>query len=141
MQIPMVRYLFRSDGRLALIDFGCVKRFSLPFIRDYSILGNSILDDDQVSLIRVARDMGMLVSEDPESAAALWDFAQGVKEGPFDRRPFLCGGPSDTLVKDVRRPEATIVASRYEATPGYYLSTSISMGTYSMLCRFGHQAN
>lgn len=134
-------YLFRSDGRVALIDFGCVKRFSLQFIHDYSILGNSILDDDRDGLIRIAREMGMLVSEDPESAAALWNFAQGIR-APFDQRPFQCGGPSDSLAKDVRKLGKGLLLHQDIRPPRdiIFLHRAL-MGTYSMLCRFGHQAN
>lgn len=40
-------YLFREDGRVVFLDFGCVRRFEEPFIETWKALARTILDGDR----------------------------------------------------------------------------------------------
>lgn len=55
-------YLFRNDGRLGLIDFGCVKTLSPEFAANLSILYRSMVHDRTDLLLDTYRGLGMLDS-------------------------------------------------------------------------------
>jgi len=40
-------YLFREDGRVTFLDFGCIRRFPAEFIESWKVVAKSVLDDDK----------------------------------------------------------------------------------------------
>ena len=133
-------YLFHSDGRVSLIDFGCVKRLSMSFMHDYAMIANAIVDDDYEKMVAAAREMDLLTTDSPESAQALWEFVQTIR-GPFDGE-FVCGGPEDRLAEGIRSKGKSLMAHKDIQPPRdiLFLHRTL-MGTYSMLCKFSHTAN
>lgn len=40
-------YLFRDDGRVTFLDFGCIRRFEPAWIENWKAVARSVLDDDK----------------------------------------------------------------------------------------------
>jgi predicted unusual protein kinase regulating ubiquinone biosynthesis (AarF/ABC1/UbiB family) len=59
-------YLFHPDGRLSVLDFGCVKRISGEFAAMLPCILGAYLDDDPKALFTAYRALGMLHGEDGE---------------------------------------------------------------------------
>lgn len=53
-------YLFTEDGRVAFLDFGCVKRFSPEMITSWRGMAKAILDDDLEQLQRYGTELGLV---------------------------------------------------------------------------------
>jgi len=53
-------YLFREDGKLGLIDFGCVKTLTPRFAVNLSTLYKSVVAFDTETLLDTYRELGML---------------------------------------------------------------------------------
>jgi len=134
-------FLFRSDGSVSLIDFGCVKRLSSRFMHDYSNLANGVIDDDYDAMVSAAKSMGMLTSESTETAQALWNFAKVVR-APFEDPSFVCGGEADRLAAGIRSEGKALIPFTDIQPPRdvIFLHRTL-LGTYSMLCKFKHTAN
>ena len=112
-------YLFEDDGRVGLVDFGCVKRFDPYWIAHYARAAVSALGRDQDGLVAACWELGAWNGTDAEDAELLWDFADtmcvGFRDGPKtlgpdherfmdDMRPVLkrfVARPSVTIPKDV----------------------------------------
>ena len=74
-------FLFRNDGRIGVLDFGCVKRFPRSFRDDLLRLFRARLDNDEETLIRQYRALDILQDDhDPDQQeyllSLLADFGQ-----------------------------------------------------------------
>lgn len=94
-------YLFEPDGRVGLLDFGCVKRFDEFWIGRYCRLAVRAIERDREGAIAEAREMGALVVSNPRAEDALWTFldalASHLRTGPFE-----IGSDQDRIVHNVR---------------------------------------
>lgn len=52
-------YLIQEDGTLAVIDFGCVRRFSKKFVNAFPVLLKAYKDDDPETLFAAYRQINM----------------------------------------------------------------------------------
>ena len=52
-------YLF-ADGKLVLLDFGCVKRYSPSFVEGWKAMARSILEDDRQAMMRALHQLEFL---------------------------------------------------------------------------------
>jgi len=57
-------YLITEDNRLALIDFGCIKRFDDRFIESYINLMNVCRRDDRDEILKTYKEIGLIESEE-----------------------------------------------------------------------------
>jgi predicted unusual protein kinase regulating ubiquinone biosynthesis (AarF/ABC1/UbiB family) len=89
-------YLFRPDGRVGLLDFGCVRTYDLAFMANYGEAGLYTIRGDREAVIERCMRMGALTRRDAEAEEALWGFCQAIA-GPFRGGPFTFGGPDDTV--------------------------------------------
>jgi predicted unusual protein kinase regulating ubiquinone biosynthesis (AarF/ABC1/UbiB family) len=71
-------YLFEEDGRVGVIDYGCVKRFDEFWIGTYARIALAGLDDDRETALELAQQLGAWDGEGDGSADALWGFIRGV---------------------------------------------------------------
>jgi len=94
-------YLFEPDGRVGLLDFGCVKRFDEFWVGRYCRLARCAIDGDRDAAIREAREMGALVVQDRKTEDALWQFLDALAVH-LRKGPFTIGGPDDKIVAEVR---------------------------------------
>jgi predicted unusual protein kinase regulating ubiquinone biosynthesis (AarF/ABC1/UbiB family) len=93
-------YLIEPDGRLGLIDFGCVKRFDPFWIGRYARLVRSALDEDEDGILQAARDLDAWRGEDPGAARVILAFCEEVL-APLRGQEHIIGGPGDQIVERV----------------------------------------
>jgi len=89
-------YLFQPDGRVGILDFGCVRSFELPYIATYGGIGLDALRDDREAAMVKAMRIGALAYRDPGAEDAIWEFIQAIGE-PFRGGLFTFGGPEDVV--------------------------------------------
>lgn len=81
-------YLIQVDGRIALIDFGCVKELSAHFTGMLPVLLRAYRDDDPVKLLASYRALGMEYDNDDVYEKVLQPFGrwltQPFREDAFD---------------------------------------------------------
>ncbi len=81
-------YLFEPGGRVAFLDFGCVRRFDPPMIDAWKAVALAVLDDDQATFRRRFPDLGMVA----DAKRFDWDHQWQVMRylyRPFSERPFM----------------------------------------------------
>ncbi len=66
-------FLFLADGRIGLLDFGCVKVFPDAFIRNYVTLIRHALRNDDEAILDTYERMGFLTAEERRTNARLVD--------------------------------------------------------------------
>ncbi len=75
-------FIFMSEGRLGMIDFGCVKRFDDDFLHSFSKLHHAlIMKEDDMVLVEQYYDLEMI---DRDSDEKMLEFYQNVIK-PLDR--------------------------------------------------------
>ena len=75
-------FIFMSEGRLGMIDFGCVKRFDDDFLHSFSKLHHAlIMKEDDMVLVEQYHDLEMI---DRDSDEKMLEFYQNVIK-PLDR--------------------------------------------------------
>ena len=134
-------FLFQRDGTVGLIDFGCVKRFSLPFVGQYATLGNHLVDNERSEMLQMAYRMKMLLSENPEAEAVLWEFAN-ILARPFRAGEYTAGSADDSLMEDVKGFGSKILKYPEIRSPRelIFLHRALT-GIYAMLRRLEYRCN
>lgn len=126
-------YLFEPDGRVGLLDYGCVKRFDPWWVADYARTALAAMDDDRDGCLEGARACGVLVSDEPAGMDALWRYCE-ILIAPFRAGVFEAGGPADDLTKPLMESFRPLMASRairFERTL-VYLHRALG-GNYALL--------
>ncbi len=93
-------YLFEPDGRVDLLDFGCVKRFDPYWIATYARCAVASLDGDREALLAAVRDLGAWKGNSPGAADTIWNFCDLIV-GPLRDGPYLIGGKDDSILDRV----------------------------------------
>ena len=132
-------FLFKLDGSISLIDFGCVKYFSAPFLIDYGLLGNYIIDGQKAEAIDMAEKMGLIINGDEALYEDFWEFVQIIA------KPFRAGvyeASTDALMAEIRAASDKILrhGNIRASRDIIFLHRSLT-GTYSMLRKLEHQCN
>jgi predicted unusual protein kinase regulating ubiquinone biosynthesis (AarF/ABC1/UbiB family) len=126
-------YLFEPDGRVGLLDFGCVKRFDPYWVADYARTALAALDGDREGCLEGCRACGVLVVDDPRTMDALWRYCE-ILIGPFRHGRYRAGGPGDELtvpLVESMRPLMSSRSIRFERTL-VYLHRALG-GNYALL--------
>ncbi len=87
-------YLFEEDGRIGLLDFGCVKRFDEFWIGAYARTALAAHAGDRDGVIQGARDAGVLHGTSRGAEDVLWEWCQAVIR-PYKLGYVVAGGPKD----------------------------------------------
>ncbi len=93
-------FLFEPDGRVGVLDFGCVKRFEASWIGRYAKLVMAAVDDDREAILAETRALGAWEGEDPRAAEVIVDFCEAVM-GPLRNGPYTIGS-EDHLLERVK---------------------------------------
>lgn len=56
-------YLFLRDGRIAFLDYGCVRVFEPRFVDAWKVFARSLLDDDRAAFPDAANELGIVGSK------------------------------------------------------------------------------
>lgn len=93
-------FLFDEDGRVGVLDFGCVKRFDPVWIATYARLVMAAVDGDAKAILAETRNLGAWTGDDPEAGKVIIDFCDAVM-APLRKGPYHIG-PEDHLLERVR---------------------------------------
>jgi len=96
-------YLFLTDGRVAFLDFGCVKRFSAGFIDRWKRLALTVLDGRKDDLRDALNATGMVGNPKRFDYDYHWDLLQYIYQPFLQAEPFTftheyVGESFDTLM-------------------------------------------
>jgi predicted unusual protein kinase regulating ubiquinone biosynthesis (AarF/ABC1/UbiB family) len=126
---------FDPDGRIQLLDFGCVQRFDEYFVAHYAHIILGSLGGDRARVLRAMRDIGIWQGDSAGAGDLLWRYCQTIIV-PFTRGRFTLGGPEDDLVDRVKSVGAGFV--RYPEVQGppplVYLHRTLG-GVYTLMRR------
>ncbi len=93
-------FLFEEDGRVGLLDFGCVKRFDRFWIGHYARAVKAALIGDRAMLFQAVRDLGAWRGESEKGGDIIWDFCHSIID-PLQHGPHTLG-TDDTAVEKVQ---------------------------------------
>lgn len=71
-------YLFGEDGRVGVLDFGCVKEFDEFFLGSYARTVRAALRADRAATLEACRDLGVWRGDRNGAADAIWMFCDAV---------------------------------------------------------------
>ncbi len=108
-------YLFEEDGRVGIVDYGCVKRFDEHWIRTYAQAALASMEGDEDAILEACHELGAWNGTDPDDARLLLDFCHGLVK-PFRSGEIELGANREQLMEEmkpilqrfVRRPSVTI---------------------------------
>ncbi len=131
-------YLFRPDGTVGLLDFGCVKRFDTYWMGHYADMALAILDGDQAAFETHARTIEVLMTDDPDARAILWKLGRLVCK-PLEVPRYRCGVEGDDVTPQVQRLGPSILRHQGVRSPPdlVFLHRALG-GTYAMLRKVQH---
>lgn len=105
-------YLFTPDGRVGILDFGCVRRLELEWISAYGECGLATRAGDREALMDASMRIRALTHRgDQESEDVLWELCRTIGT-PFRGGPYTMGGPDDDVQERI-----TAIARRLVAAP------------------------
>lgn len=87
-------YLFEPDGRVGLLDYGCVKRFDPYWLAWYARAALSAVEGDRRATLEACRELGAIRGHSREAEDALWHFCDLLAE-PFRTPNYELGGEAD----------------------------------------------
>lgn len=90
-------YLFEPDGRVGLLDYGCVKRFDEFWIASYARALLGALDGDREAVLEACRDLGAWQGDDPRAAEAIWNFCDAIV-APLREGVYVIGSHGESLM-------------------------------------------
>jgi len=131
-------YLFEPDGRVGLLDFGCVKRFDEFWIGAYARTALAAHADDRAGTIQGSRDAGVLHGHSPEAEEVLWQWCAAVIR-PYRMGHVAAGSDhDDDWMKPILKLTPQLARHKEIQLPGdiLYLHRALG-GNYNMLRRLG----
>ncbi len=134
-------FLFQPDGRLALLDFGCIKRFDEPFVVDFSRALRAQLGHDREAVIDAYVDLGYIRRDaGPRTRKAFWELAE-IYARPIARdRVYTFGSePLARIGKEIAMRHPAVLNIH---PPGHvvYLHRTL-VGAYFVAARLGSSGN
>ena len=133
-------YLFRADGGVGILDFGCVKRFDVYFVADYARMARALVLGERDPFLAAARKIGILTDGPPESEDMLWQFGLAIC-GPLTVPSYNCAEEDDeNVMTRVRRVVPSLLRFPNIRSPREIVFLHRALGgIYSMLRRLGHR--
>ncbi len=95
-------YLFQPDGRVGMLDFGCVKRFDEHWIAAYARTALSAFDGDREGTLAGARDAGVWQGGNRQAEDLLWEFCDTLAH-PFRQDVYTVGAHTDDVMDRVNK--------------------------------------
>ena len=93
-------YLFEPDGRIGLLDYGCVKRYDEFWTGTYARAALAGVAGDRDACLAGVRSLGAWRGDTPEAGDALWAFCELLVHPYRVDRPYELGGPDDDWLFD-----------------------------------------
>ncbi len=103
-------YLFTPDGRVGLLDFGCVRRFDHAWLTNYGGCGLATRYNDKETCMRHALAIGAISERAPAAEDVLWELCSSIGK-PFRGGVYEMGGPDDDVQERVSAVLPRVVLS------------------------------
>ena len=94
-------YLFDADGRVGMVDFGCVKRFDPWWMATYARAALASLARDRETILECCLDLGAWNGTDAGDGDLLFDFVDGMSKG-FRAGEVALGAEHEQLMEEMR---------------------------------------
>jgi len=134
-------FFFRDDGKLGVIDFGCVKKFSEEFTQNYMQLLPTHLNDDEDEMRRMYIKLDIIRKnpDNPEKEERFFQFCKNygdVFAQPYKNDEFNFG---DKKFKEELNTYAKQMPIMNEprGDKNFIYSTKVHLGLYSILMKLG----
>ena len=95
-------YLFQPDGKVGMLDFGCVKRFDEHWIAAYAKTALAAFDGDRRGTIEGAAAAGVWQGGSREAEDLLWEFCDTLAH-PFRQPTYTVGAHTDDVMDRVNK--------------------------------------
>lgn len=126
-------YLFQPDGRVGILDFGCVRRFDLEWVESYGMCGWGTRHDRREDVMLASMRIGALTRRDAESEDALWALCRAIGI-PFRGGPYSCGVPEDVADQAITAAMPKVITAPALTSPKELVFLHRSLGgTYALL--------
>ncbi len=128
-------YQFCEDGKIAVFDYGCVRRFEPREVQAFAGLADAVREDDRARIVAALRELGA----EPSSSDASYAHLRELLRSFFG--PLLVAGarPVDgKIVVDMRQITKDKLAIARLRLPGRFMFLfRIRFGLYAVLSRLG----
>lgn len=134
-------FLFRKDGRLGVIDFGCVKKFPESFTRRYMQLLPSHLNGDDEEIRKLFIDLNIIEEnpDNPEKEKQFYEFCKNYGDifaKPYTRNQFDFGNKKyRKMLNDFSKQMPIMNGPRGDKN--FIFSTKVHLGLYGLLMKLG----
>ena len=134
-------FFFREDGKLGVIDFGCVKKFSQDFTRNYMQLLPTHLNQDMEEMRQMYIKLD-IIRENPDNPEKEEEFFKFCKNyGDVFARPYMNDSFDfgDKKFKEDLNAYAKEMPIMNEprGDKNFIYSTKVHLGLYSILMKLG----
>lgn len=109
-------YLFLPDGRLGLIDFGCVRYFEPEWVRHYGGCAWYTKVGDRERVMQHALGVGALRRRDSAAEDVMWDLCRAIGI-PFRGGEYTVGGPNDDAHEHIARCMPRVIVNNVLRAP------------------------
>lgn len=134
-------FFFKADGKLGVIDFGCVKKYSEEFTQNYMQLLPVHLQQDEKQIRELYKQLDIIKEnpDDPEKEETFFQFCKGY--GDTFAQPYMDEqfDFSDSAFKQRINEYAKKMPMMNEprGDKNFIYSTKVHIGLYSMLMKLG----
>jgi len=138
-------FLFTYDGKLGVIDFGCVKKFPRSFFMDYLRLLPTHLDDDQDAIRELYEKLKVINpdSDNPENEERYFKFARNYGmtfAEPYKFEVFDFGDEEYRNTIKYFTKDAPI-GNEPRGSQHFLYTTRVHLGLYNLLMKMGAHIN
>jgi predicted unusual protein kinase regulating ubiquinone biosynthesis (AarF/ABC1/UbiB family) len=132
-------FLFREDGLLGVLDFGCVKTFPPAFLEDCLLMFDANIREDEPEIKRLYYQTGILnpAEKGSDKEAYMFDFFRGLGGlilEPFQHEQFDFGDPDYKTALNAYFREAAQMNEARGSRHFIFLS-KVLIGLYAMLMK------
>ena len=134
-------YLFEEDGRVGLVDFGCIKRFNEFWIGTYATAALATHHGDRATALEAARELGSWEGTNPEEGDLLWEFCEVLGNG-FRLGEITLGQHQEQFMEDMKPVIKKFIRNPNVKIPKDVLFMHRSLGgLYSIARQLGCRAD
>lgn len=134
-------YLFLQDGRIALLDFGCVKKLPPGFMRNYRALTYAVLKHDRPGMVKYLVELGFLEDGRNEKANDLLIDITRMFLTPFLEDKVYHFANSNLHVEAAEIPKRFLAIGRMTFPPDALYVNRVFIGLYFLLRKLEASAN
>lgn len=138
-------FLFSEEGKLGVVDFGCVKKFPIEFTYNYMLLLPTHLENNEEGIRQLYQKLGIIKAnpDNPEKEERFFQFCKNY--GSTFAEPYLTdrfdfGSPKfrEKINSFSNQPP---VMNEPRGDKNFIYSTKVHLGLYSLLMQLGAEVD